>query len=275
MKTLIIMFLAFVFASFLGADYVTTLSITLMVGIITNYATVPLGKSSMLMALVKWGLPAAVSGKIGGVVASINNRLRIWAKPVNPQTQPQQNQRGVIAVLSQAWRALTEPQRQSWISLTAEVTKFNALAQQVKLSGNALFNSFGATLTLFDISANSDAPVLQGTTQITSLSFVADASAHTAIITGTHGNTNVNDGFVLEATPQMSPGRYFAKNQFRVLVTDEDLDAAFDSFPFGDAYEAMFGTLQAGKKIFIRVRPANIVTGQTGIALEASSIVVT
>lgn len=225
------------------------------------------------MALVKWGLPASVSGKIGGVVALITGVLRIWAKPVNPQTQSQQNQRGILTGLAQAWRGLTEPQRASWQGLTAEVPRSNRIGDTITLSGNALYNAFNAILALFGVAANASAPVLTSLEQLTTLSFVADASAHTLVISADFGATIANTGAIIEATPQMSAGRYFAKNQFRVLSTEMDIEDV-DTLDVGSLYEAAFGTLTTGKKIFIRVTPAQVVTGQIGIPFEASSIVV-
>lgn len=223
------------------------------------------------MALVKWGLPAAVSGKIGGVVALITGIMRIWAKPTNPQTQSQQNQRGILSVLAQAWRGLTEPQRTSWQGLAAEIPQSNRIGDTITLSGNALYNQLNGILALLGTAANATAPVLESESQIIAMTVDADASAHSLTPVVSVGMNNTHDKWIVEATPQLSPGKYFVKNLFRIVVIQDNSDVGLD---FGAAYEDMFGTLTVGKKIFIRIRPANNTTGQTGIPFEASTIVV-
>lgn len=225
------------------------------------------------MALVKWGLPAAVSGKIGGVVALITGIMRIWAKPTNPQTQSQQNQRGILSVLSQAWRGLTEAQRTSWQGLSAQIPQSNRIGDTIQLSGNALYNQLNGNLALAGLAANDTAPVLESETQLTAMSIVADASAHTLVFTTTFGATNPNDGYIVEATPQLSPGKYFVKNLFRIVKVNDPV-TDLNGLDIGADYEAQFGVLTTGKKIFVRARPLNDVTGQTGIPFEASTIVV-
>ena len=96
------------------------------------------------MALVKYGGVAIdVRGKIAGNVFSRNSYgsyIRALTKPVNPNTEMQQNIRGVMQSITTRWnQTLTEAQRDGWNVYAAAITWQNRLGDDIQLTG---FNMF-------------------------------------------------------------------------------------------------------------------------------------
>ena len=91
------------------------------------------------MALVTFGGGVtAISGRIGGNVFSKTGSVRAGTIPTNPNTAPQQEVRGLIALLSNVWiNTLTQAQRDAWATYAANVTVPNRLGAQIQISGIA------------------------------------------------------------------------------------------------------------------------------------------
>lgn len=98
-----------------------------------------LTKSVFTMALIKTSaLVSDISGKIGGNVFARNSGgsyVRSFTKPVNPNTPAQQAQKNRLAYVSNAWRELTDAQRQAW-------------TDAAKLSYRQVVNRMGETVSL-------------------------------------------------------------------------------------------------------------------------------
>jgi len=96
------------------------------------------------MALISLGpLVGEARGKIGGVVLSHSRAgptARVWSKPVDPCSAPQQNVRGINSTLHKHWiRVLTNTQRIAWNTLATHTVFSNRLGKQFHLSGQQLF----------------------------------------------------------------------------------------------------------------------------------------
>lgn len=270
--SLLIVSVTFAFA--LSTPIAETFAVVFALGIIVDIF-LPRSKSHALFMKILWGAGVVDGrGKLNGWVASKNRfgaYFRTKVTPVNPQTQPQQNRRGILAVLSQAWRGLTESQRAGWASLAEQIPFTDIFGNSKTLSGNSMYVKLNANLATVGEAANADAPVPVGITQITSLDLAADASAHSMTVTCiTPAGLSLSETFVIEFTPQVSQGKYFVKSLFRQFDSVNDLDPGVD---FGTNYESTFGTITEGLKVFVRVFVMNTDTGQTGIAFEASAIV--
>jgi len=92
------------------------------------------------MALVKYGGVAIdVRGKIAGNVFSRNSYgsyIRALTKPVNPNTELQQNIRGVMQSITTRWnQTLTQEQRDGWNVYAAAITWQNRLGDDIQLTG--------------------------------------------------------------------------------------------------------------------------------------------
>jgi len=92
------------------------------------------------MALVKYGGGITqMSGSMAGNTFARNrygNYVRARTKPVNPNSERQQEVRTVLAYLCERWaETLTSVQRDAWNTYAAAVAMKNKLGETIKLSG--------------------------------------------------------------------------------------------------------------------------------------------
>ena len=213
--------------------------------------------------------------KLGGHVYSKNRSgsyVRTKVTPVNPQSSAQQLVRGRFGAASQAWRGLSEANRQSWIDAAPDFPVFDIFGDSKQLSGSQLYNKLNLNLAQAGQSAIAAAPA---PTSIDSLISMALAgAAGTPALTITAGIAAVPTGMtaIVFATPQYGPGRYFVKNRFRYLTTIAaagSLSGASILTP----YNALFGTLVAATKISVSVFLVVNATGQAGVPFSAVATV--
>jgi len=102
---------------------------------------------------MKWksALVTALSGKIGGLIASHSkgiNYFKAWASPTNPSTARQQAVRNNFAALADAWNStLTAAQRTAWNLYGATVDFLDNQGDVINLSGYSQYQrSNGAAL---------------------------------------------------------------------------------------------------------------------------------
>lgn len=106
------------------------------------------------MALVKFGGGITqMSGSIAGNTFARNrygNYVRARTKPVNPNTDRQNDVRAAIAFLSDRWaQTLTAPQRTAWNLYASSVAMKNKLGETVYLSG---FNQYIRSNSILKVS---------------------------------------------------------------------------------------------------------------------------
>ena len=217
---------------------------------------------------------ADMRNKLNGTVFSKNRYgayTRTKVTPVNPQTTAQQNARNRLATQSQAWRGLTEAQRQAWIDGSFNFPQTDIFGNSKILSGQALYCKLNSNLDLTGTAAIADIPTPEAIPALAISGVAADDSANTVIITAT---TPVPAGFsmVVFATPNITPGRNFVKNQFRFVQAFAA--AAAGPFDISAAYTALFGDPVEDMKIFARCFYISTTTGQAGIPVQASTVVV-
>ena len=217
---------------------------------------------------------ADMRNKLNGTVFSKNRYggyARTKVTPVNPQTTSQQNARNRLSTASQAWRGLSEADRQSWIDAAPNFPFTDIFGNTKILSGQALYVKFNANLALVGEAPISTAPSPVAIPELTLTSVTADDSANTVIIAGT---TPVPADFamVVLATPNVTPGISFVKNKFRFV--DALAAAATSPFDVSAAYVALFGDPVVDQKIFVRCFYVSTITGQAGIPVQTQTIVV-
>jgi len=213
-------------------------------------------------------------GKLNGSVFSKNKGgayVRTKVTPVNPQTTSQQNARNRLSTNSQAWRDLTETQRQSWIDGAPNFPYSDIYGNAKQLSGFQLFVKLNTNLALIGEAAITDCPSPVAIPQLELTSVTADDSANTVIIAGT---TPVPADFamVVMATPNVTPGKSFVKNLFRFISAEPA--AAASPFDVSAEYTPVFGDPVLGNKIFVKCFYVSTITGQAGIPVQAQTIVV-
>lgn len=228
------------------------------------------------MAKVKFSaLISEMRNKLNGSVFSRNRGgayLRNKVTPLNPQTAAQVEARSLLATFSQAWRSLTQAQRDAWNSAVSNWTTTDVFGDSVKPTGATLFirlniniaNAGGTTIT------SPPSPV--GVASLVTLSVLASEVSGQVQITFAEDTVPADEALVLEATPNLSPGISNANSQFRVIGRLDEGDTS--PFVATSIYTAKFGALSGGQKLFVRAKFISTLTGETSQKLVASTIVV-
>jgi len=228
------------------------------------------------MASIKFGnIIVAMSGKISGNIYSKNKGgaySRTWVKPVNPKSTAQLGVRNTLTSLSQAWRGLTASVRQGWSAAVSNFQRVNRTADVITLSGNALYVSLNKNLADVGIAAITNAPAPTSVGYVSVLSTVADNSSNTLVATFTAVN-DTNIRYKVFATPALSAGIDSAGTRYRQIGASGTAEAS--PFSLTALYGAKFGAVGGvGQKIFVKLVPVDISTGQTGSPIEAVTTIV-
>lgn len=229
-----------------------------------------------MCALIKFtAFLADARGSVAGTVFSKNTYgayTRTKVTPVNPSTTAQQLVRQFFAAISQAWRGITQAQRDLWNQSANNFTRNNVFGDQVALTGFNLYKRLNQNLLNVGVARIDDAPLPASVFGFSALSVIADTTMGTLEATFAPvipAGTSV----IVFATAPQSAGKQFVKSEFRQIavltvadLTPEDLAAA---------YIVKFGALPPiGSKVFIQFKPINAVTGQAGTTLQAEDIAV-
>lgn len=226
------------------------------------------------MAKVKLSaLVSEMRGKLNGSVFSRNRGgayLRTKITPLNPQTLAQTLVRSSFTAVSQAWKALTQQQRDAWDSSVNNFIGTDVFGDQKTPSGFNLFMKLNKNLLDVNEATLVLPPVPSAVQAFTSLAVVADTGAGTLTVTASDPNT-ADTAVKVFATAGVSPGKSFVKSEFRQISVHAPAGTAIAVYTA--QYIATFGSLpSAGLKVFIKYVPVNINTGQTGAQLQALDV---
>jgi hypothetical protein len=209
-------------------------------------------------------------GKIGGHVATKNRSgaiLRTKVTPTNGQTSFQQGVRNLFTQLSQAWKSLTQSQRDTWNAGVTAYASTNIFGDLVNPSGANLFQKLNNSLvrigeTILD---SCPAPVEVPNTSLLTITETAVTGALNLVLSN---SVPAASSLLVFATAPMSQGKNFVKSEFRLIET---LDAATATpVAINDAYVTKFGAKPViGQKVFFKVVPVSALTGQQGSASSA------
>lgn len=211
--------------------------------------------------------------KIGGHVASKNRAgayLRTKVTPVNPQTTRQSVVRSLLTSISQAWRGLTQAQRDAWNATVANFKKTDIFGDITNPSGFNLFQRLNNNIITLGGALISTPPAIASLDQYSaaSLTYTVGTPALSLAFTAVAGG---DSGYKVFATPPVSPGKNFVKSEFRLITQG----AVIGVSPLNilAAYTAKFGGVGAvGDKIFVKIVPVGAASGLEGIPLIASKI---
>lgn len=213
-------------------------------------------------------------GKIGGHVASKNRGgayLRTKVTPVNPNTSFQADVRNRLTTYAQGWRGLTATQRAAWNGAVSNFQKTDIFGDLKNPSGLNLYVRLNSNIEEGAGSAILNPPLPSSVVGPETITLTAAAGAAAISLAWTGGVIPANTAWVVRATPQVSAGKSFVKNLYRNLVVLPAADATPTSIL--TEYNARFGTLVAGQKIFVEVVAINLLTGLKSTALSTSAIV--
>ena len=197
-----------------------------------------------------------MSGKLGGQVFSKNrggSYVRTKVTPTNPQSTAQMSVRGIFASISSRWSSLTEAQRNSFNGFVSAYARTDIFGDLRNPSGKSLFQRLNQNLEL------SGQAQIDNCTLPTEVPF-ANLSGASGVVSTSDFEVSYDGDLtgcmvVVWATPQMSQGTKFVKNQLRQLLVVAGADASVvDIYA---AYVLKFGIPVAGANITIGVRVIN------------------
>jgi hypothetical protein len=228
------------------------------------------------MASIKFGnVVVDMKGKISGNVYAKNKGgaySRVRVIPANPKSVDQEAVRANFTSLSQAWRGLSQTNRDSWYQASINFPRKNRIGDVHNLSGNALYNALNRNLFDVGLSAIATAPTPASVGTVSIASVASDNSAQTVIIT-LDAVVPANTKLKIFASATLSAGINSVGTKLRQINTaDVGAGVAID---VSVSYLAKFGTVGAvGSKIFISLVPVNKTTGQAGATVTFTSVIV-
>lgn len=226
------------------------------------------------MAKIKFtAFLAEARGKLAGTVFSKNrggNYVRTKVTPVNPQTSSQVAVRNQLTAFAQNFRALTAAQIAAWNTAVSNFTSTDIFGDIKTPAGINLYNKLNINLALAGQAAIVNPPLPTGADACVIESLVSDVSSSLFTIDTDLAAVPAGHSLIIEATPQLSPGKSFVKSEFRVI----EVLAAATAFPYlaGPTYIAKFGVPIAGQKVFCRIKTINNTTGEASGYSQISTI---
>lgn len=225
---------------------------------------------------IKWGaLVVDGRNKIGGQVASRNRAgayMRNKVTPLNPSTSYQVAARARLASLAQQWRSLSASQRSTWNNAVSDYKNTDIFGDILTPSGFNLFCKLNANLDVVGASTLTEPANPESVSIFSTISFAADATGGTMVVTVTPESLEADERLIVEATPALSAGKNFVKSEYRVIEIVTSVTAG--SIDIASSYADKFGsTLLEGQKIFVRITHVNTNTGQRSQPQVASAIV--
>lgn len=222
---------------------------------------------------LKWSGFGATDGrgKINGHVAS-KNRSGAYARtkvtPTNPQTSFQLAARNLLTSLSQAWRSLTQAQRNAWNAAVADFAKTDIFGDLRNPTGKNLYTRLNINLSNVGQALISVPPLPSGGGSVIAGALTIDDTTGFDV-----AYSGATDGHKIQvwATPGVSPGKEFLKNDYRLVATFDG--AAVSPYDFSAAYNARFGGRTVGTRIGVRLVSVNEDTGEMGIPSESTALV--
>jgi hypothetical protein len=220
-------------------------------------------------------LIVAGSGKIGGHVVSKNRGgayLRTKVTPSNPQTSSQSNVRNIFTSLSQAWKGLTEDQRNAWNAAVSNFQRTDIFGDLKSPSGINLFQRLNNNLTQIGKPTLTEPPLPSEVSSVSIFAVQADVATNLLTVGVLPFSLPMGSSYVVRASAPVSPGISYAKNLMRVVSVESEGSLA--PIDITAEYTQKYGGIgQVGQKIFVDILPINSTTGQSGSITSGSCIV--
>lgn len=230
--------------------------------------------STTMAKILTTAIVADIRNKLNGSVFSKNrygSYVRTKVTPVNPQSVAQQTQRNLLATYSQAWRGLTEAQRQGWID-TAPNFPFTDIYGNTKiLSGQALFVKLNINLASYGGTPINDAPAPIAVPALNSVTFTLTETGPTASMAFDPSPVPADFAIAIFTTGNVAPGKSFVKNLYRKVTYINPAQTTPQNLL--SAFQAIHGNPVAGQKVFTKAFMVSQVTGQAGIPTMSVDIV--
>lgn len=193
-------------------------------------------------------------GKLNGSVASRNrygSYLRNKMTPVNRRTDFQQEVRSRFGAMSAKWNEITEAQRDAWRAYAEGKPYTDVFGDQKVLQGNSMFTGINTLLL------NAELPTLDSpdntSVDLPFLDLGITSLTATDVTIKLNSVDTDADKIVVYATPPVSRGKKFLKNDYRIVAVLELTDFTTNEADITDAYVARFGAVIAGSRVGIGI----------------------
>lgn len=228
------------------------------------------------MALIKFGAGISeMRGKEGGVIYSRNaygSYIKSKVSPVNPQTNKQQVQRGLMGNLAKAWATLSAPNRAAWENLGAQTTRVNRFGDTTNYTGFSLFMRLNRNLSICGEAAITTAPVAPTFADLNISVLTADESTPALSLTFTPTPLDADTYLALYFTNNVYGGRAFVKNYYRFVLASVSAASQTNIYT---SWNAAFGNiLVAGAHIFCKAKLIDKATGFDSVPVVINTVVV-
>ena len=215
-------------------------------------------------AKVKFGMIVVeMRNKLNGHVFS-RNRGGAYARgkvtPLNPKTSFQAAVRARLTGLSQAWKGITQVQRDGWAAVVEQYAKTDVFGALRNPSGQQLYIRLNANILNAGAAQIADAPQPVGADAVVAGVLIMNSAGPISTIAFLPTPVPALHALIVDATEGLSQGINNANSKFRQI---EVYAAAIPSpADFSVTYEAKFGTPIAGTKVFCRIKQIQTLTGE-------------
>lgn len=217
---------------------------------------------------------AQASGSIAGTVFSRNrggNYARTRAIPTNPNTNAQQNVRGIFSTVSQAWAALTAAQRAAWENWANQNLVTDVLGDQIQLSGHQAHQKLNQRLSFIGSTVITEPPISAAPAGLTSITQTGDLGLGDFDLVFAASPTETDDKLWMRAALINSAGITYHTNALRFT----GVSAAADTTPFDNLSQvtAKFGTPIVGQTLHMHVSVIDTLTGLRSGELSSDVVI--
>lgn len=210
------------------------------------------------MATLLFGpLVTGARGTVAGTILSANKSgpyARGWARGPNPMTSAQTAQRRITSAMSEAWRQLSQVQRDAWdvwAALPAQ-DKTNSLGVTYSASGFNWYVAINTRLTVVGRAVRIAPPAAARPAAPSAVAAVFYKTGHASdsFVAWTSGQF-VGFDLVLYVAIANSPGVLNLYRGWRLTLVSQAPGATAETIQ--DECEAIFGTLYLGQRGFARI----------------------
>ena len=232
------------------------------------------------MALIKLtAIVDNISGKLNGTVFARNkggHYMRSKSKPTNPRTFLQSAQRAIFGAVAQAWRSLSQAQRNAWDAAVPDFKYQNRLGDSKTLSGFALHQQLNNNLLLIGEPVITTPPMPQEMySPVSAEAYLQVGPTKVELSAQFIGAESASTMVAIFATSALSPGVKNASNRYRFLTARQASDLTGPTaLDLAVLYETKFGTPPVNSKVAFRIISISAISGEASAPIDFAGDVV-
>lgn len=227
------------------------------------------------MKFIPGPLASAMSGKLGGTVASHNRGgvyFRRRAKPTISTTPAAEAAKGRFAAVSGAWATLDVGAREAWTLWAANNPIVDRLGNKITLDGHAAYVRCNCLCEVAGTAAIDLPPVDPVPDALTTLSLTQTAVTFLIQLVWTPAPLVEPARIKLSACVTTSPARNYVKGKLKMVMITAA--AATSPLEIRSLVEARIGTMEAGDILNVEASVYSATTGLESMALSAQHLLI-